>query len=188
MAVFLSQGTVRDKLKPKKISLKTLGLHFSDMWDIFQEVAVWTSWKLQNQVTKEKPVRMLCVLLPSSVWLFFPCLQWSHPGAEADRCGRRQKGKAKTQHSLSWRSCICSGEGGGGAKVGSPPFFFFLNSGVRKYFKRKSLIYWAVTLIWKPLWAFCIGMVGFSTVPAHGSWQEKLPQPSNPLRASRGIG
>lgn len=40
MAVFLSQGTVRDKLKPKKISLKTLGLHFSDMWDIFQEVAV----------------------------------------------------------------------------------------------------------------------------------------------------
>lgn len=123
MAVFLSQGTVRDKLKPKKISLKTLGLHFSDMWDIFQEVAVWTSWKLQNQVTKEKPVRMLCVLLPSSVWLFFPCLQWSHPGAEADRCGRRQKGKAKTQHSLSWRSCICSGEGGGG-KGGISSFLF----------------------------------------------------------------
>lgn len=61
---FSPQGTVMDKLKHKKIPLKTIGLHFLDMWDIFQGLAVLTSQKLQNQVTKEKPVRGHCILLP----------------------------------------------------------------------------------------------------------------------------
>ena len=61
-----------DKLKHKKIPLKTIGLHFLDMWDIFL-----TSQKLQNQVMKEKPMRGHCILLPpqlASIAVHLPLL------------------------------------------------------------------------------------------------------------------
>lgn len=48
---FSPQGTVMDKLKHKKIPLKTIGLHFLDMWDIFQGLAVLTSQKLQREAS-----------------------------------------------------------------------------------------------------------------------------------------
>ena len=62
--LWIVQGTIMGKLKHKKIPLKTIGLHFSDMWDIFQGVGVLTSRKLHSQITKEKPIRVRRVLPP----------------------------------------------------------------------------------------------------------------------------
>lgn len=171
---FSPQGTVMDKLKRKKIPLKTIGLHFLDMWDIFQGLAVLTSQKLQNQVTKEKPVRGHGILLPpqlasmavylplpatdcrkpitsppSSAWLFFAFLLWSHSGAKADRL-RRERGTHREVQAVllelmsKHRLCLF-------LERQSRDFFFIkLWGGEARQTKIISLD-WAVTFICKSL-------------------------------------
>lgn len=156
-----------DKLKHKKIPLKTIGLHFLDMWDIFQGVVVLTSQKLQNQVRKEKPIRGHCVLLPpqlasyrcppapsvhrlpssrkpitsppSSAWLFFAFLGWSHSGAKADRLRREGGTHRKVQAALpelmsKHRLYLFL------LRQSRDFFLFSLNSGVGKHAKQKSSV------------------------------------------------
>lgn len=183
------QGTIMGKLKHKKIPLKTTGLHFSDMWDIFQGVAVLTSRKLHNRSRKRSQLGCLvpCLLawpLSLSTCHFQHSLRVARtrhlpvlhqPGfsflsdygpiqVQKQTGGRRRSTgeRRKTQRSLNWHQswgCICFWWGKGGISFF---FFFFLTLGWGSIPNRNLCL--VGSDIWKPLRAFCIGTVGFPTL------------------------